>query len=113
MNIQIIEIRELAHVNLAIYTVDGVKCATFVRKGEMPFGVTVAPVLSWEERVIPALEAAGLKVREWSKGGHHRYYLSGHGYKDMGYIEHGADGKGNGVYTTRRSGWICELLRAA
>jgi hypothetical protein len=69
--------------------------------------------ISWQDRVIPTLEAAGLKVREWQKGDSHRYYLSGGGYKDIGYIEHGATGKGTGVYVTRRNGWICELLRNA
>ena len=66
MKITIIEIKHLANVDLAIYTVDGVKCATFVRRGEMP---TIESA-SAESQLI----AAGGSL--WSRGDKRRVYFN-------------------------------------
>ena len=117
MLLEILEIRELAHVNLAIYTVGGVKCATFIRKGQLPqvqgaYTVKPKPTI---EQVVAKLESEGLRVKRWDGkwGLDVRYYIRD-GATDLGYITEECDGtKGTGYSLDRRKGYILGLVRAA
>jgi hypothetical protein len=66
MKLTILEIKSLAHVDLAIYTVDGVKCASFVKRGELPTLET--------ESAEAQLIAAGGDL--WEKHGKRRIYFN-------------------------------------
>lgn len=63
------------------------------------------------EEVISRLEAEGIKIRYWEKGGHVRYYLKQNG-RDLGYLtpdDDGSTGSCKGI--TKRRGYIADLVR--
>lgn len=65
------------------------------------------------EKVIDRLEAEGIKVRHWERGGHVRYYLK-QGSRDLGYLVPGDDGSsGTCKGITKRQGYIAGLVRSA
>jgi len=116
MILEIIEIKHLAHVDLAIYTVGGVKCASFVKRGTLPHvagAYTVKPKPTIDQ-VVEKLESEGVSVKVWDKhwGADVRYYLND-GSADLGYInEDDLDGHGGGGLS-RRKGYILGLVLAA
>lgn len=65
------------------------------------------------EKVIDRLEAEGIKVRHWDRGGNVRYYLK-QGGRDLGYLVPGDDGSsGTCKGITKRQGYIADLVRSA
>ena len=67
-----------------------------------------------KSQIIAALEAKGYSVKEWSKGGITRYYITDRNGRQMGYLIPGDDGStGSCQGITARAGEIKAILRAA
>jgi hypothetical protein len=92
---------ELDHAKAAFQAMMGESAEFSEMKGELP------------EKVIDRLEAEGIKVRHWERGGRVRYYLK-QGSRDLGYLvpeDDGSSGTCKGIM--KRQGYIAGLIRSA